>query len=178
MGNPKTRKTMSPSQLAAEQAKADEEMKKHWSVKDGMLQFDGKGANLCTVKDYQNFVLLVDFKIQESGDSGIYLRGSPQVQIWDPAPNSIGSGGLHNNQKGTSKPLVLADHPIGRWNTLRIEMRDDLVSVWLNGKQVVEKTNFENYWEPDQPIYSSGTIELQSHDSPLCFRNIFIKELP
>ena len=57
----------------------------------GALVFDGKGQSLSTAKDYGDFELLVDWKIEKDGDSGIYLRGTPQVQIWD---NKIGSGGL------------------------------------------------------------------------------------
>ena len=59
-------------------------MRAHWKVVDGVLVFDGKGRSLCTAKDYANFEMLVDWKITPHGDSGIYLRGSPQVQIWDP----------------------------------------------------------------------------------------------
>src|SRR5262249_34049847 len=56
---------------------------KHWSVKDGVLVNDGRGDNLQTVKDFGNFELYLDWKIEEKGDSGVYLRGVPQVQIWD-----------------------------------------------------------------------------------------------
>ena len=79
-------------------------MKAHWKVDDGVLVFDGKGSSLATAKDYGDFELLVDWKILPKGDSGIYLRGSPQVQIWDPVLFNIGSGGLYNNKKNPSKP--------------------------------------------------------------------------
>ncbi|GAB4136156.1 MAG: hypothetical protein Tsb009_03100 [Planctomycetaceae bacterium] len=181
VGNPKTRAKMSPQQLAAAQKKADERMRKHWKVVDGVLVFDGKGQSLCTAKDYANFELLVDWKIKKGGDSGIYLRGSPQVQIWDTKArpqNAVGSGGLFNNKKHPSKPLTVADKPVGQWNTFRIRMVGDKVSVWLNGKLVVDNTVLENYWERDKPIYKTGQIELQNHGNTLYFRNIFIKELP
>ena len=78
-------------------------MRAHWKAVDGILVFDGKGRSLCTAKDYGDFEMLVDWKIEKKGDSGIYLRGSPQVQIWDADQggegNKIGSGGLYNNQK-------------------------------------------------------------------------------
>lgn len=176
--NPIERAKMSPGQLAAEQKKADEKMRAHWKVEDGALVFDGKGDSLCTAKDYKNFEMLVDWKILPKGDSGIYLRGSPQVQIWDPADHPEGSGGLYNNKKNPSKPLKCADKPIGQWNTFRIKMVGDRVSVWLNGEMVVDNVVMENYWERDKPIYPSGQIELQNHGNNLYFRNIFIKELP
>ena len=80
VGNPKTRAAMSEADLAAAQKAADESMRAHWKVVDGELQFDGEGQSLCTDKDYGDFEMHVDWKIHEGGDSGIYLRGSPQVQ--------------------------------------------------------------------------------------------------
>ncbi len=178
VGNPKTRAKTSKEQLAAEQEKADQRAAQHWTVKDGVLVFDGKGKSLCTTKDYADFEFLVDWKIKPKGDSGIYLRGSPQVQIWDPALRNIGSGGLYNNKKNPSKPLKMSDNPVGQWNSFRIRMVGQRVSIWLNGELVVDDTVLENYWERDKPIYPTGQIELQNHGNTLYFRNIFIKELP
>ena len=81
VGNPKSRAAMSTEELSAAQKEADENMRAHWKIVDGALEFDGSGKSLCTDKDYGDFELYVDWKILEGGDSGIYLRGSPQVQI-------------------------------------------------------------------------------------------------
>ena len=175
VADPPKRAAMSPSELATAQAAADQSMREHWSVRDGVLSYDGHGDSLCTVRDYGDFELMVEWKIKAKGDSGIYLRGSPQVQIWD---NPIGSGGLYNNQKHPSKPLVVADRPPGEWNWFSIRMVGDRVSVWLNGELVVSETVLENYWERGKPIYSRGQIELQNHGDELWFRNISIRELP
>lgn len=175
VANPPARAKMTPERLAEAQAKADERARQHWKVEDGVIVFDGKGSNLCTVRDYANFELLVDWKIEPHGDSGIYLRGSPQVQIWAAA---IGSGGLYNNQKHPSRPLKAADKPAGQWNTFRIKMVGDKVSVWLNDELVVDDVVMENYWERDKSIYPAGSIELQNHGSTLYFKNIFVRELP
>ncbi len=153
-------------------------MHAHWKVVDGVLVFDGKGHSLCTAKDYGDFELLVDWKIEAGGDSGLYLRGSPQVQIWDLVQRPEGSGGLYNNKKGPSKPLKCADNPVGQWNTFRIIMTGERVTVYLNDVLVVDNVVLENHWEPDKPIYPVGQIELQSHNSPLYFSNIFIREIP
>jgi hypothetical protein len=179
-GNPKSRREMSRDELAKAQAEADEDMQAHWKVVDGALCFDGKGHSLCTVKDYGDFEMLVDWKIEKGGDSGIYLRGTPQVQIWDTNRNvgtEVGSGGLYNNKKGPSKPLKLADKPVGQWNTFRIIMTGDRVTVYLNDELVVDNVVMENYWEREKPIYPNGQIELQSHGSLLYFRNVFIREI-
>lgn len=178
VGDPKSRAKMSKEDLAAAQAKADEKMAAHWKVVDGVLVFDGKGDSLCTIKDYGDFEMYVDWKILPKGDSGIYLRGSPQVQIWDVALNNIGSGGLYNNQKNPSKPDKTADKPIGEWNTFHIKMVGEKVTIKLNGELVVDNVTLENYWERDKPIYPTGQIELQNHGNTLYFKNIYIKELP
>jgi hypothetical protein len=175
------RSKLSPEQLAAKQKEADEKFLPHWTAKDGVLHYDGKGNSLQTAKDYGNFELYCDYKIGKDGDSGIYLRGQPQVQIWDPetkAASGVGSGGLYNNQKNPSKPLKKADKPVGEWNTFHIIMKGDKVTVFLNGEKVVDETPLENYWERGKPLPARGPIELQHHGNPLAFKNIYIKELP
>lgn len=179
VADPVQRAKMTPEQLKEAQKKADESMRQHWNPVDGMLVFDGKGDNLCTAKDYGDFEMLVDWKIKEKGDSGIYLRGSPQVQIWDLKNDNayVGSGGLYNNQKNAAIPLCVADKPVGEWNTFRIIMIGDKVTVYLNNKLVVDNTVLENYWERNKPIYPTGAIELQNHGNTLYFKNIYVREL-
>jgi Domain of Unknown Function (DUF1080) len=173
--DPVERAKLTPEQLEDLQKGADEKMRAHWSVVDGVLVFDGHGHSLSTDKDYGDFELWVDWKIEPKGDSGIYLRGSPQVQIWD---DPIGSGGFYNNQQNPSQPSVVADRPVGEWNTFYIKMVGDRVDVKLNDQLVVDNVVMENYWERDKPIYPTGQIELQSHGSTLYFKNIYLRELP
>jgi len=180
--DPIKRAKLTPDELAAAQKKADERMQAHWKAVDGVLVFDGKGDNLCTARDYGDFELYVDWKIEAKGDSGIYLRGSPQVQIWDPdldQKNKVGSGGLFNNQKpeNPSQPTKRADKKIGEWNTFYIKMVGEKVTVRLNGELVVDNVVLENYWDRSQPIFSTGAIELQNHGNTLYFKNIYVKEL-
>lgn len=178
VADPPKRAKMTPEELAVAQEAADAQMAEHWTVTEGVLKYDGTGNSLCTAKDYGDFELLLDWKLEPKGDSGIYLRGSPQVQMWDPALRNIGSGGLFNNEKNPNGPLATADKPIGEWNTFHIKMVGEKVTVHLNGQLVVDNVTMENYWERDKPIYPTGQIELQHHGDPLQFRNIYIKELP
>jgi HEAT repeat protein len=174
--DPPSRSRMSPDELRKEQRAADEAMRRHWRVIDGTLVFDGQGESFCTAEDFDDFELFVDWKIEPGGDSGIYLRGSPQVQIWDPAQWPEGSGALYNNKNGPAKPLLVADNPVGEWNTFYIRMAGDRVTVHLNGALVVDDVVMENYWERDKPIYPRGQIELQAHSTPLYFKNIFLRK--
>jgi hypothetical protein len=168
------RAKLTKEEFAAKQRDANEKYLPHWTITDGALRYDGKGQSLQTSRDYADFELLVDWKIGPKGDTGIYLRGAPQVQIWD---NPEGSGGLYNNKINPRRPLKNADKPVGEWNTFRIVMKADKVSVWLNGELVVDNVTMENYWQRDQPIPTRGPIELQHHGNPIEFRNIYIKEL-
>jgi len=180
--NPIKRSKMHPDTLAAKQKIADQEAQKGWYAKDGDLIFTGHGNNLATVKQYGDFEMYVDWKIEPNGDAGIYLRGTPQVQIWDTSRvdvgAQVGSGGLYNNQKNPSKPTQLADNAIGDWNTFHITMVGDRVSVDLNGVNVVNNVTLENYWDRSLPIFAKEQIELQAHGTLVAYRDIYVREIP
>lgn len=182
--DPIARAKMNQDQLDKEQIKADEIMHQGWTVKDGILIFTGKGNNLCTEKKYGDFEMYVDWKLDPAGpepDAGIYLRGTPQVQIWDTSRVNVGaqvgSGGLYNNQVNLSKPLRVADNKLGEWNSFYIKMIGDRVTVFLNGEKVVDNVILENFWDRKQPIFPIEQIELQAHGSKVYYRDIYIKEL-
>jgi hypothetical protein len=183
--NPLKRATLKPAELAKLQKSADERMRRDWIVEDGLLVFVGQGYdNLCTEKKYGNFEMYLDWKLDPAGpeaDAGVYLRGTPQVQIWDTARTNVGaqvgSGGLYNNQTHPSKPLVVADNPLGEWNRMYIKMIGDRVTVRLNGILTVDNVVLENYWDRSKPVPAIEQIELQAHGSKVYYRNIYIKEL-
>ena len=179
--NPAVRQAATAEKRAAMQKIADEGMRRHWSVRNGNLFFDGfeGGYSLATKEDYADFELWADWRTMSiTGDSGLYLRGAPQVQIWD-AYNQwgIGSGGLYNNKKNPDKALKIADRPVGDWNRFHVIMRGEKVTVWLNGELVVDNVTLENYWDRTKPIFPKEQIELQCHGDPIEWRNVFIKRL-
>ena len=179
--NPIARARMTQRELAQRQARADEIMRRDWTVKDGILIFDGPGYdNLCSVKDYGDFEMYMDWKIVPRGDAGVYLRGSPQVQMWDTALRnaSVGSGGLFNNQTHPSIPTQVADNPVNEWNSFFIRMVGDKVTIYLNGILVTDNVVLENFWDRNSPIFETGAIELQAHTTRTYYRNLYIRELP
>ncbi len=181
VGNPITRAKMTPEELAAKQVEATAKATKTWSVKDNSIVFNGAGDNLCSEKQYGDFEMIVDWRITKKGDSGIYLRGSPQVQIWDTSRvevgAQVGSGGLYNNQKYRSTPLKVADNPIGDWNHFYIKMIGEKVTVYLNGVLTADNVTLENYWDRSIPIFPKEAIELQAHGTDLAFRDIYVREI-
>lgn len=177
---------MTPEARAKQDADWLADVNLHWRADGPELVNDGKGRFLTTIKEYGDFELLVDYKALPLGDSGIYLRGVPQVQIWDhtnPAEfkngADKGSGGLWNNSPGApgKDPLVLADKPFGEWNHFRIIMKGNRVTVWLNDKLTVDNAVLENYYDRKTDIPERGPIELQTHGSEIRWKNIFLKEL-
>jgi hypothetical protein len=162
--------------------------KKHWTVDNGELVNDGNGPYLTTDEELGDIELLIDYKTVPQADSGIYLRYTPQVQIWDYTKEGgkwnlgadKGSGGLWNNSKGApgKDPLVLADKPFGQWNSFRIKMIGDKVTVYLNDKLVVDNARLENFWDRKKPLLAKGAIQLQTHGGEIRWRNIYLKKLP
>ena len=177
---------MSEADRAKQDAEWTADMRAHWRADGPDLVNDGAGKYATTTKDYGDFELRLDYKTVPLADSGIYLRGCPQVQIWDhtnPAEfkngAEKGSGGLWNNSAGApgKDPLVLADKPFGEWNHFRIVMVGNRVSVWLNDKLVVDQAVMENYFDRKQPVPTRGPIQLQTHGGEIRWRNIFIREV-
>ena len=159
---------------------------KHWRVEKDELVNDGEGLFLTTDKMYGDFELLVDYRTVPLADSGIYLRGCPQVQIWDSTEKDKfklgadkGSGGLWNNSPGApgKDPLVKADKPFGQWNHFRVIMAGSRVWVWLNGKQTVAGATLENYYDRKLPVPPKGPLQLQTHGGEIRWRNLFIREI-
>lgn len=177
-----------PYALAAMSAEAREamlekdnaELKQHWRVDGGELVNDGAGPYLTTDAEYGDLELELEYKTVALADSGIYLRATPQVQIWDTTEAGgkwklgadKGSGGLWNNKRNERMPLVLADRPFGEWNHVRIVQLGERTSVWLNQKLVVDHVVMENYWKADMPLRARGPIQLQTHGGEIRFRNV------
>jgi hypothetical protein len=191
-----------------------EHINAHWRVENGELVNDGHGLYATSDKDYGDFELWVDYKALPDGDSGLYLRGTPQVQIWDTTkgdPRGLGqdkgSGGLWNNSKGSpgKDPAKKMDKPFGEWNTMKIKMIGERVTIEFNGEVVVDNAVLENFFANQKagylaygkagksdakkkaeklpngfmrdPVFAKGPIQLQTHGSEIRWRNVYIREI-
>ena len=186
--NPETWINLPEEDLAQKRANSLTDIQKHWRVENQELVNDGKGLYLTTIQNFSDFELQLEYKTVPLADSGIYLRGYPQVQIWDTTEAGgkwrfgaeKGSGGLWNNRPGDGwQPLVHADKPFGEWNHFRIIMKGDRVTIYLNQQLVVEDAVLVNYWhrKAKKTILSEGPIQLQTHGGEIRWRNLYLKEL-
>lgn len=169
--------------------KQREEFPEFWHVENGELVNEGKGPYATTEKEFGDIELYIEYKTVPHADSGIYLRGCPQVQIWDINQPSLpekpdrnpnkGSGGLFNNDPKSPgrDPLVVADKPFGEWNQFHIKQIGAKTWVWLNQKLVVDGAVMENYFDRTKPLPAKGPIMLQTHGGEIRWKNIFIREI-
>lgn len=164
--------------------------KEHWHAEDGELVNDGHGPYATTDEQFGDIQLKLEYKTVAKADSGIYLRGTPQVQIWDTTKEGgkwdrnadKGSGALFNNSKGApgQLPLVHADKPFGQWNSLDITQLGSRTWVRLNDKLVVDGAIMENYWDKNRatPLPPRGPIHLQTHGGEIRWRKLQVREVP
>lgn len=185
--DPRKFQAMSAEEQQAAREKSLEDIRQHWSVQDSDLVNDGHGLYLTTDKLFGDYELWIDYKTVPKADSGIYLKGVPQVQIWDYTEEGKfklgadkGSGGLWNNSPGKpgKDPFVLADKPFGEWNRFRIIQIGARTTVYLNDKLVVENATLENFFDRSQPLVARGPIQLQTHGGEIRWKNIFLREIP
>jgi 3-keto-disaccharide hydrolase len=186
--DPRKYMALSPEDFKKKHDASLNDIRQHWRAENDELINDGAGLYLTTDKFYGDFELLIDYRTVPLADSGIYLRGCPQVQIWDSTEQAKfnlgadkGSGALWNNSAGApgKDPLVKADKPFGKWNHFRIVMAGSRVWVWLNNRQTVKGAIMENYYDPRRqlPVPPKGPLQLQTHGGEIRWRNLFIREI-
>ena len=187
--NPHPAANLEGEKKAANLIKQRDEFPDHWRVENGELVNDGHGPYANTDQQFGDIELHLEYKTVPKADSGIYLRGTPQVQIWDMNQTydpkrptrrpHLGSGGLFNNTPTTlgRDPLLRVDKPFGQWNQFRIRQIGARTWVWLNNRVVVDGTVMENYWDCTKPLPDKGPIMLQTHGGEIRWRNIFVRDI-
>ena len=167
-----------------------------WQFKDGILSCIKKGGGwLTTDKEYENFLLRLEWRIPAGGNSGVGVRypkkGDPahagmEIQVLDDNAEKYKdlkpaqyTGGIYYQvpaKRGFTKP-------VGEWNRYEITCDGPLVTVELNGETIVE-ANMDEHTEghgghvPLSKRPRKGHVGVQSHDTRVDYRNIRIKELP
>ncbi len=172
-----------------------------WSMKDGILHFDGnKCGDLVTKKEYGDFVLKFDWKISEAGNSGVMYRVSlgdkkpylsgPEYQILDDDKHKDGK--LESHRAGALYALYVPNdktlNAVGEWNSSKIVLKGNSVQHWLNGKKIVDAelgskdwnkrvnaSKFKNWGKFGKN--KKGHVCFQDHGDPVWYRNIIIEPI-
>src|SRR2546425_3677390 len=172
-----------------------------WTIVDRTLAKDGRVEDIVSKDEFGDFELVMDWKIGEAGNSGIFYRGTeeyehiywsaPEYQLLDDAKAS------DNKTRLTCAGAAYAIYPsppghlkpVGEWNTVRIVARGAHVEHWLNGFKLLEYELGSPDWQTkvkaskfvDWANYGRaprGHIAMQGdHEGALAFRNIRIREL-
>lgn len=182
-----------------------------WEVDDGELRVlesggaeEGRGGDIVTTETYDDFVLTLEWKISEGGNSGIFYRAleqegiaifwsAPEMQVLDNANHPDAERGEDGNRKaGSLYDLIPADPQTftghGEWQKVMIVAEGPHIEHWLNGEKVLEYELWTPEWyelvrnskfleHPEFGDARKGRIGLQDHGNLASFRNIKIKEL-
>jgi 3-keto-disaccharide hydrolase len=171
-----------------------------WDAQDGMLTRTGEGGDIITERQFSDFELTVEWRVETSGNSGIFYRvaegeeriyhSAPEMQVLDdgghrdgqdPLTSAGANYGLHAAPRGVVNAA-------GEWNVARIVVEGSHVEHWLNGERMVEYDLGSPEWEElvanskfgEWPAYGRaerGHIGLQDHGDPVWYRNMKIREI-
>jgi len=189
-----------------------EGVSEHWKIEDRAMVFyppkerkPKEAFNLITKDSYTDFVLSLEWKISEGGNSGIFwgvkederlseaYETGPEIQVLDNEKHPDAKAGK-THQAGALydmvAPLKDATKSAGEWNTclITINHKTNQGIVVLNGEEIVTFAVNDPEWGAmvanskfatwtDFGKYPTGKIGLQDHGDGVAFRNIKIKEL-
>lgn len=186
--------------LTGWQAYDDAGLPEGWAVVDGTLSRVGRGGDIITDREFADFELSVEWRVEAAGNSGVFYRAAtgeewvyhsaPEMQVLDDAghrdgQNPLTSAGANHGLHAAPRGVVRA---AGEWNQARIVVEGDRVEHWLNGTRVVAYVLGSAEWEAlvagskfvEWPAYGRaerGHIGLQDHGDPVWFRNFKLREI-
>ncbi len=171
-----------------------------WAVENGCLARVGSAGDIITREQFGDFELRLEWRISDSGNSGIFIRGDEsgrsihhsgmEMQVLDNAGHSDAADPTH--RAGALYDMIAPDHdttqPVGYWNRVRIVARGPAVEFWLNDRRTAAFEQgsdaflalYNQSKFTDRPAYGTllrGHIGLQDHWDKVWYRNIRIREL-
>lgn len=182
-----------------------------WNIQDGAIHLTNSekegyqvkgGGDLITDKEYENYELTLEWKIQACGNSGIIFnvveadqynetwRTGPEMQVLDNTCHPDAK--IIRHRAGDLYDLISCSEetvkPAGEWNKVRLVNDHSKLTFYLNGEKVVSATMHSPEWDelvanskfkdmPDFGKATKGHIALQDHGNEVWFRNIKIKDL-
>ena len=181
---------------------------KNWTIIDSSLVClgsakDASGGDIVTDRDYENFELRWEWKVDDGSNSGVmyhvvedprykapYETG-PEYQIIDDVgfPQKLESW----QKAGADYAMYVPNNskklkPVGEWNSSKIIFNKGHVEHWLNGEKILEFEAWSDDWKkrkkdgkwkeyPDYGLAKTGKIALQDHGNKAYYKNIILTEL-
>ncbi|MEO8425505.1 MAG: family 16 glycoside hydrolase [Verrucomicrobiota bacterium] len=151
-----------------------------WVVENGMLvnTVDKEhGTDLVSEEKFRDFTVRYEYMIPKGANSGFYLRGRYELQIFDDFESRKALPG-GNGAVYSLKPVSLfASRAPGEWQQVEATIRGNRVTVILNGVIVHENVEVTRATggELDANLNDPGPILLQGDHGTVAFRNIRIK---
>jgi hypothetical protein len=171
-----------------------------WGIENGCLTRLGMGGDIISREQFGDFELKLDWRISDSGNSGIFIRGDEsgrnihqtgyEMQVLDNVGHSDSENPSHRS--GAYYDMIAADHdttqPVGYWNKVHIIARGTHVEFWLNGRLTASFDQGSDEWRvlyekskfTDRPRYGSlltGHIGFQDHWDKVWFRSVRVLPL-
>ena len=171
-----------------------------WGIESGCIARLVWGGDLITKEQFANFELRLEWRISDSGNSGIFIRGDErgdslsqtalEMQVLD----NYGHWDRHDpkHRAGAYYDMIAPDHdtsrPVGFWNRVYILARGEHVEFWLNGRQTSSFNQGDSEWKAlyeqskfaKRPRYGNlkvGHIGLQDHWDKVWYRALRIRVL-
>ncbi len=171
-----------------------------WVVEDGALTMMKDGGDIITVESFDNFELMLEWKIAPGGNSGILFNviegpayvweSGPEMQVLDNAvlgeddDRSVSAGACY----ALYEPAADVANPAGEWNQIRLLIFRGRVEHWMNGTKLCEYQLGSDDWKervaaskfsvmPQFGKARGGHIALQDHGNRVWFRSVKIREI-
>jgi type 1 glutamine amidotransferase len=159
--------------------------KQSWSVQNGVLcnvlAKDEHGTDLVSDDKFQDFIVRYEYMVPKGANSGFYLRGRHEIQIFDDIGNNLKEPGLHSNGAIyiIEPATTMVSRKAGDWQTVEAKMIGDKVTVFLNGVKIHDNlvVNKPTGSELDDKVGEPGPFLLQGDHGSVAFRNIRVKKL-
>ena len=155
-----------------------------WTIENGVLKNTVNkgehGTDLVTDKKYWNFTVRYEFMVPDDSNSGFYLRGRHEIQVFGDykagKPSKTGNGAIYNH----TAPSTFASKPSEEWQTVEATMIGNKITVVLNGKKIHDSVECDRPTgsEIDKNVTEPGPFFLQGDHGTVSFRNMRVKELP
>lgn len=159
-----------------------------WKVIDGVMVNDVgpgiHGVDILTTQKFWDFEIYYEYVIPEGSNSGLYLRGRYEIQIWDdygkePRDAEVAkrfNGALYN----VAAPAARVSKPPNQWQSVFARIVGNRVSIVLNGTRIVDSVEVHRPTGAhyDDKVDTPGPIMIQGDHGRISLRNLYIRALP